>query len=113
MVQTLPVALDQRNDFKSASLRIKMNRGQTDFAQALWRVKADRGIAGFAEFARKFRVYDIGDQDRIAEWIRSEFPGMLYILSQAPEGRDKRLATFRGMYLTGDETLTRLCSCEP
>ena len=49
--------------------------GQTDLAQALWRVKHDRGTAGFAAFARKLRVYDIGDQDGIADWMRGEFPG--------------------------------------
>jgi len=30
---------------------------------------------------------------------------MFYVLSMAPPGRDKREATFRGMYLTGDESL--------
>ena len=38
--------------------------------------------------------------------MREEFPGLHYILSKAPAGRDKRQATFRGMYLTGDESLT-------
>lgn len=80
--------------------------GQTDLAQALWRVKHDRGAAGLAEFVRKFRVYDIGDQDGLADWMRVEFPGMFYILSKPPPGRDKREATYRGMYLTGDESLT-------
>lgn len=80
--------------------------GQTDFAQALWRVKHDRGPAGLAEFVQKLRVYDINDQDGIASWMRSEFPGMMYILAKAPDGHDKRLGTYRGMYLTGDESLT-------
>jgi hypothetical protein len=51
-------------------------------------------------------VYDIGDQDGIADWMRAEFPGMFYLLAKAPTGRDKREATYRGMYLTGDESLT-------
>ena len=80
--------------------------GQTDFAQAMWRVKTDRGRRGFQEFASKFRVYDIADQDGIADWMRTEFPGMFYVLSKAREGSDKREATFRGMYLTGDPSLT-------
>jgi hypothetical protein len=80
--------------------------GQTDFAQALWRVKHDRGDSAFAAFVRKFRVYDINDQDGIADWMRQEFPGMHYILASAPKGRDKREGTYRGMYLTGDESLT-------
>lgn len=80
--------------------------GQTDLAQALWRVKRERGADGLAGFAHKFRVYDIGDQDRIADWMRAEFPGLFYLLAQAPPGRDKREGTYRGMYLTGDESLT-------
>ncbi|MHC4994116.1 MAG: DUF1593 domain-containing protein, partial [Planctomycetota bacterium] len=80
--------------------------GQTDLAQALHRVQADRGADGFAQFTRKFRVYDIGDQDRIADWMRSQFPGLTYILAKAPPGQDKRNGTYRGMYLTGDESLT-------
>ncbi len=80
--------------------------GQTDFAQALWRVKQERGEAGLAEFVNLFRVYDINDQDGIAAWMRAEFPGMFYILASAAPGQDKREGTYRGMYLTGDESLT-------
>lgn len=80
--------------------------GQTDLAQALHRVKHDRGMDGLSNFAEKLRVYDIADQDGIAEWLRKEFPGLRYILSKAPPREDKRKATFRGMYLTGDESLT-------
>jgi hypothetical protein len=87
-------------------LNIAIWGGQTDLAQALWRVKHDRGIEGLARFVQKFRVYDIADQDGIADWLRVEFPGMFYILNKSPAGRDKRDAVFRGMYLTGDESLT-------
>jgi hypothetical protein len=87
-------------------LNITIWGGQTDFAQALWRVRRDRGDDGLAEFCAKFRVYDIADQDGLADWIRSEFPGLFYILSKARAGTDKRNASFRGMYLTGDESLT-------
>lgn len=87
-------------------LNIAIWGGQTDLAQALWRVKADRGAEGLADFVKRFRVYDIADQDGIADWMCTEFPGMFYILSKAPKGRDKREAVFRGMYLTGDESLT-------
>jgi hypothetical protein len=87
-------------------LNISIWGGQTDFAQALWRVKHDRGAAGLAEFVRRFRVYDINDQDGLVAWMRTEFPGMHYILANAPAGRDKREGTYRGMYLTGDESLT-------
>jgi hypothetical protein len=87
-------------------LNISIWGGQTDFAQALWRVKQDRGAKGFTEFVRKFRVYDINDQDGIAGWMRTAFPGMSYVLASAQKGRDKREGTYRGMYLTGDESLT-------
>jgi hypothetical protein len=87
-------------------LNITIWGGQTDLAQALWRVKQDRGTTGLAAFVRKLRVYDVGDQDAIATWMRSEFPGMYYILAKAPAGRDFREAVYRGMYLTGDASLT-------
>jgi hypothetical protein len=101
-------ALISRIDAGDATrpLNITLWGGQTDLAQALWRVKQDRGAAGLAAFVRRFRAYDIADQDGIAAWMRTEFPGMFYILNQAPAGADKRLGTFRGMYLTGDEGLT-------
>ncbi len=87
-------------------LNIAIWGGQTDLAQALWRVKHDRGPAALAAFLKLFRVYDIADQDGIADWMHAEFPGMFYILTKALPGTDRRLATFRGMYLTGDESLT-------
>ncbi|OAM89062.1 DUF1593 domain-containing protein [Termitidicoccus mucosus] len=87
-------------------LNIAIWGGQNDLAQALWRVKHDRGFSGLARFVQRFRVYDIMDQDGIADWMRGEFPGMCYILTVAPKDRDKRAATFRGMYLGGDESLT-------
>ena len=88
-------------------LNIVLWGGQTDLAQALWRSRQTRGPDEWAAWVKKFRVYDIADQDNIADWMRSEFPGMFYILSKAPAGRDRRTASFRGMYLTGDESLTR------
>lgn len=87
-------------------LNITIWGGQTDFAQALWRVKQQRGATGLAEFVARLRVYDIADQDKIADWIHAEFPGLFYILSNAAPGVDRRHGTFRGMYLGGDESLT-------
>lgn len=87
-------------------LNITIWGGQTDLAQALWTVKTQRTTKAFKSFVSNFRVYDIADQDGIADWMRQTFPGMFYILNKAPEGRDKREATFRGMYLGGDESLT-------
>ncbi len=87
-------------------LNIAIWGGQTDFAQALWRVKRERGERGLAEFVTRFRVYDINDQDDIADWMRDEFTGMFYILATKPPGRDKRDGVYRGMYLTGDVSTT-------
>lgn len=87
-------------------LNIAIWGGQTDFAQALWRVKNDREADRFARFVQRFRVFDIGDQDRLADWIRAEFPGMFYILAKAPTGHDMREGAYRGMYLGGNESLT-------
>ncbi|WP_419189824.1 DUF1593 domain-containing protein [Stieleria marina] len=87
-------------------LNIAIWGGQTDLAQALWRVKRDRGEKGLAQFVKRFRVYDIADQDGIGDWMYSEFPGMFYIVSKAAKGTDKRDASFRGMYYGGDESLT-------
>ncbi|MEA3479220.1 MAG: DUF1593 domain-containing protein [Bacteroidota bacterium] len=80
--------------------------GQTDLAQALWQVRAQRGEAGLKAFIERIRIYDVYDQDGIANWIWKEFPGLFYVMSKAPEGHDKREAVFRGMYLGGDESLT-------
>ncbi len=89
-------------------LHIAIWGGQTDLAQALWKVRAERGETGYREFIRRFRVYDIDDQDRIAERILKEFPGLNYILAKAAKGRDKREGVYRGMYLGGDISLTSL-----
>jgi hypothetical protein len=101
-------ALIERIDAGSPErpLNISIWGGQTDFAQALWRVKHDRGADGLSEFVKRFRVYDINDQDGVADWMRREFPGMFYILAHRPEGRDKRDGVYRGMYLTGDLSIT-------
>ncbi|QDU80005.1 hypothetical protein Pla110_17270 [Polystyrenella longa] len=98
----------QRVDAGTAEdpLNICIWGGQSDLAQALWRVKQDRGEEGFAQFTKKFRVYDIADQDRIADWMQQQFPGLFYILSKNRPGKDSRTAAFRGMYITGDESLT-------
>lgn len=87
-------------------LNITIWGGQTDLVQALWSVNQNRDAAGYRAFVAKFRVYDINDQDGIADWMREEFPGMNYVLASAPKDRDKRDGTYRGMYLTGDESLT-------
>jgi hypothetical protein len=90
-------------------LNISIWGGQTDLAQALWHVRHERGDEGLAQFVRLFRVYDIADQDGLADWMHANFPGMFYVLSRPPAGGDRMHAVFRGMYLGGDESLT---SCD-
>lgn len=86
-------------------LNVSIWGGQTDLAQALWRVRTNRGPEGLRRFVAKLRIHDIADQDGIAAWMLSEFPGLFYVLNRAPQGQDKRKAVFRGMYLGGDESL--------
>ena len=93
---------------RASPLNVAIWGGQTDLAQALWRIRTDRGQAGLENAIARLRIYDINDQDQIADWMRKEFDGMFYILAKAPPGKDKRLGTYRGMYLTGDESLTSL-----
>ena len=45
--------------------------------------------------------------------MSGEFPGMHYILAKAAPKRDKREGAYRGMYLTGDESLTSPDWIEP
>ena len=87
-------------------LNISIWGGQTDFAQALWRARQSMNDSDFQQFCRSFRVYDINDQDSLADWIRDEFPGLFYILASKPPGRDRRDGIYRGMYLTGDVSST-------
>jgi hypothetical protein len=87
-------------------LNIAIWGGQTDLAQALWRVKNNRSSADFRLFLQRFRAFEIGDQDHLADWMHEEFPEMNLIVAQAPPGIDSRESSFRGMYLGGDESLT-------
>jgi Protein of unknown function (DUF1593) len=80
--------------------------GPTELAQALWRVRNDRTPEQLKAFLRKLRVYAIGHQDDTGPWINKEFPDLFYVLSKAPDRRDKREGGYRGMYLGGDESLT-------
>lgn len=80
--------------------------GATELAQALWRVRRDRTPDEVKRFVGKLRVYSIGHQDNTGPWINKEFPDLFFVLSKAPEGKDKREGAYRGMYLGGDESLT-------
>ncbi len=98
------IAVVDRPDLRPVNISVW--GGQTDLAQALWRVKRDRGEEGLRRFVDRVRIHDIDDQDRIAQWMWQRYPGMFYILSKAPSGRDKREGAYRGMYLGGDESIT-------
>jgi len=100
------IAVVDRSDPRPVNISIW--GGQTDLAQALWKVKATRSTSAYNMFTAKIRVHDIADQDGIYAHIRSNHPGLWYILSNAPIGADKREGAFRGMYLGGDESLTSL-----
>jgi len=80
--------------------------GSTELAQALWRVRHDRTPDEVKRFVGKLRVYSIGHQDNTGPWLNREFPDLFFILSKAPEGKDRREGGYRGMYLGGDESLT-------
>jgi hypothetical protein len=97
------IAAADRDDKRP--LNIVIWGGSTELAQALWSVRKNRPKE-LAQFLRKLRVYAIGHQDNTGPWINEQFPDLFYILSKAPEGRDKREGGYRGMYLGGDESLT-------
>jgi hypothetical protein len=80
--------------------------GSTELAQALWRVRKDRDADGLRKFLGRLRVHAIGHQDDTGPWIVEQFPDLFYVLSKAPDGKDKRESAHRGMYLGGDESLT-------
>lgn len=92
----------------SRPLNICIFGGQTDLAQALWKIKHTRTKKEYQKFISKIRIYDISDQDQLFNYIFDHHPKLFYVLSKAPQGEDKREATFRGMYLGGDESLTSL-----
>ncbi|HEV3258293.1 MAG TPA: nucleoside hydrolase-like domain-containing protein [Gemmataceae bacterium] len=94
---------DQRDE---RPLNVTIWGGSTELAQALWRVRKDRGEDGLRKFLDRLRVYAIGHQDDTGPWIVENFPDLFYILSKAPDGKDKRESAHRGMYLGGDEALT-------
>ena len=89
-------------------LNICIFGGQVELQQALWKVKNTRSEKDYLRFISKIRVFDVSDQDHIFKQIFAEHPSLFYILSIAPEGRDKREGAYRGMYLGGDESLTSL-----
>lgn len=58
--------------------------GRTDRFCTSFMVSMERlWCRGTGDIDRRVSLYEINDQDHIAAWIRSEFPGMFYILGRA------------------------------
>ena len=85
--------------------------GQRELAQALWKVEATRSPAEVDTFVQKLRVYAIENQDGHERWILKEFPNLFIIssgyvnLGFPLSPRIREYSAYRGMYMTGDETL--------
>jgi Protein of unknown function (DUF1593) len=75
--------------------------GANTLAQALGDVRATRTDAELAKFVAKLRVTSISDQDDAGPWIRSQFPGLFYIVKpSSPDSGDYASATWTG--ISGD-----------
>jgi hypothetical protein len=86
--------------------------GQRELAQALWKVRTTRSPAEVDAFMQKLRVHAIGNQDGHERWILKQFPTLFMISSgyinfgYPLSPKVKEYSAYRGMYMTGDETLT-------
>ncbi|PWJ57597.1 uncharacterized protein DUF1593 [Dyadobacter jejuensis] len=86
--------------------------GQRELAQALSKVKATRSPEAVQAFVRKLRVYVIENQDGHERWILKNFPGLFLIsagyvnLGYPLFPKVREYSALRGMYMTGDESLT-------
>ena len=86
--------------------------GQRELAQALWKVKTTRSAEAKQTFVQKLRVHAIGNQDGYQRWIAQHFPELFFVSSGfvsfgypiTPKVRE--YAAYRGMYMTGDLSLT-------
>ncbi|GHB85558.1 DUF1593 domain-containing protein [Persicitalea jodogahamensis] len=86
--------------------------GQRELAQALWKVRETRSKAETESFVSKLRIHTIGNQDGHQRWIWKHFPGLFFVSDgfvnfgypHIPKVRE--YAAYRGMYMTGDESLT-------
>lgn len=86
--------------------------GQRELAQALWKIKHTRSATDLATFVAKLRIYAIGNQDGHERWLMDTFPDLFFISSgfiqysypHSPKIRE--YSAYRGVYMTGDETLT-------
>jgi hypothetical protein len=96
-------------DESEETVHIAVWGGLRELAQALWKVKETRTHEQVVEFCRKIQVHDINDQDDHRGWITSNFPDLRFIANGFNKTGSiwgvRELATFRGMYMTGDVTM--------
>ena len=83
--------------------------GLRELAQSLWKVKQTRSPAEVASFCRKMQIHAIGDQDKHRDWITDQFKDLIFIANGFVYNNVifgvREMASFRGMYLTGDLTM--------
>ncbi|MDX2019784.1 MAG: DUF1593 domain-containing protein [Deltaproteobacteria bacterium] len=97
-------------------LHIAVWGGSTELAQALHFVQRHRSPEQVKSFVSRLRVHAIDHQDDSGPWINETFPDLFYVLDVVdPSPRtvngakiDRRPSVYRGMYLSGDESLTSL-----
>jgi hypothetical protein len=84
--------------------------GQRELLQALWMVKNSRSEQQYIGFCNKIQVHAIGDQDRHRDRILKEYKEIKFIANGfAWMGFTgiRELSAFRGMYMTGDQSLQK------
>ncbi len=82
--------------------------GIRELLQALWKVKNTRDENGLKKFSEKLQVHAIGDQDRHRDTLLRVFKDVRFIANGfAWLGFTgvRELSAFRGMYMTGDQSL--------
>jgi hypothetical protein len=96
-------------DESDETVHVAVWGGLRELAQALWKVKETRTQEQVAEFCRKILVHDINDQDHHRDWITGNFPAIRFIANGYNKTGSiwgvRELATFRGMYMTGDVSM--------
>lgn len=96
-------------DESEETVHVAVWGGLRELAQALWKVKETRTQEQVVEFCRKMQVHDINDQDGYRSWITTNFPDICFIANGFNKAGSiwgvRELATFRGMYMTGDVSM--------
>lgn len=84
--------------------------GLRELLQALWKVKNSRSVQQYVSFCNKIQVHAIGDQDRHRDSILKDYKEIKFIANGfAWMGfiGIRELSAFRGMYMTGDQSLQK------